>query len=103
MRSRRIDTETLVAQTRGRVLTVQDLSSTVTGRVFVMVDCGLDTPADAALAAASMSREDAIESVELSHRRTFGGVELIGWTWTISAWRDGARSSITSGCVEDLA
>lgn len=100
MRSRQIDTDTFIAQTRGRVLSVQDFSSRTTGHVFVMVDCGLDTSEEAA---AGVTREDAIESVELSHRRTFGGVELIGWTWTIQAWREGAQSSLATGCVEDLS
>ena len=102
MRSRPFDLQAHLSETRGRVLRVDTCNSEDIGRVFVAVDCGLDTPAEDAVAAADLPADVVLEEVGLSHRRTFGGVHLVGWTWTIKGWREGARSSLADGCVEAL-
>lgn len=103
MKSSRIDLASLIAAERGKVTHVRKIERPEYGHTYVTVDCGLDTPPEVALAAAGLSDDDTVEDVDFAHRRTFGGVQVCGWVYTVKAWATGARSSLATGCVESLA
>lgn len=86
-----------------RITNIEDLSHEKIGSLYLTVDCDIDTPADAVLAAcADFLGESLIEECSLGHRRRYGAF-LVGWVYTIRAWRPGARSTLATGYVEDIA
>ena len=91
------------ATTDTRITNIENLSHEKIGCLYLTVDCEIGTPADAALAACADFLGDAsVEECSLGHRRRYGAI-LVGWVYTIRAWREGARYELSTGRAAAIA